>query len=136
MTTEPSPADATISARALAGAEIMSIMLSCLIAEWVFLSFFSRHRWLIFIPLLLAVSFMVLSHAAYKEMPRDLGFRLDNFLAAARLLIGPTLIAVLIIFLVGWYLTGPPSLPRLLRPRLLLVPCWAFFQQSFLQGCF
>lgn len=134
MNDQRTQADATVSARALAVAEISSIVVSCLIAEWVFLSFFSRHRWLVIIPLVLAVSFMLLSHGAYKEDTRDLGFRFDNFFPALRLLIWPTLIAVAIIFLVGWYLTGPPSLPRLLRPRLLLVPAWALFQQYALQG--
>lgn len=124
----------TVGARTLAIAEIISIALSCLIAEWVFLSFLSRHRWLVIIPLLLAVSFMLLSHTAYKESLHDLGFRFDNFLSGLRLLLLPTLIAVAIIFLVGWYLTGPPSLPRLLRTRLLLVPAWALFQQYALQG--
>jgi len=126
--------DPAIGARTLAIAEIISVALSCLIAEWVFLSFLSQYRWLVIVPLLLAVSFMVLSHTAYKESLHDLGFRSDNFLSALRLLVVPTLIAVAIIFLVGWYLTGPPSVPRLLRPRLLFLPAWALFQQYALQG--
>ena len=126
--------DPTTTSRTLALAEIVSVALSCLIAEWVFLSFLSRYRWLVIVPLLLAVAFMVLSHRAYRESARDLGFRSDNLVRALRLLIWPTLIAVIIIFVVGWYLTGPPSLPRLLRPRLLVVPAWALFQQYALQG--
>src|SRR6476620_4649016 len=110
--------DPTMSSRTLVLGEIVSVALSCLIAEWVFLAFFGSYRWLVIVPLLLAVGFMVLSHSAYRESARDLGFRLDKLLPALRLLIWPTLIAVAIIFLVGWYLTGPPSLPRLLRPRL------------------
>lgn len=126
--------DPTTTSRTLALAEIVSVALSCLIAEWVFLSFLSRYRWLVIVPLLLAVAFMVLSHRAYRESARDLGFRSDNLVRALRLLIWPTLIAIIIIFVVGWYLTGPPSLPRLLRPRLLVVPAWALFQQYALQG--
>jgi len=125
---------ATTTSRTLALAEIVSVALSCLIAEWVFLSFLSRYRWLVIVPLLLAVAFMVLSQSAYGESVRDLGFRSDNLVQTLRLLIWPTLIAVIIIFVVGWYLTGPPSLPRLLRPRLLVVPAWALFQQYALQG--
>jgi len=125
---------ATTTSRTLALAEIVSVALSCLIAEWVFLSFLSRYRWLVIVPLLLAVAFMVLSQSAYGESARDLGFRSDNLVQTLRLLIWPTLIAVIIIFVVGWYLTGPPSLPRLLRPRLLVVPAWALFQQYALQG--
>ena len=134
MSDKQPQSDPAIGARTLAIAEIISVALSCLIAEWVFLSFLSRYRWLVIVPLLLAVSFMVLSHKAYKESLHDLGFRSDNFLSALRLLVVPTLIAVAIIFLVGWYLTGPPSVPRLLRPRLLLLPAWALFQQYALQG--
>jgi membrane protease YdiL (CAAX protease family) len=134
MSDKQPQSDPTVSARTLAIAEIISVALSCLIAEWVFLSFLGQDRWLVIIPLLLAVSFMVLSHKAYKESLQDLGFRSDNFLSALRLLVVPTLIAVAIIFLVGWYLTGPPSLPRVLRPRLLLGPAWALFQQYALQG--
>jgi len=126
--------DPTTTSRTLALAEIVSVALSCLIAEWVFLSFLSRYRWLVIVPLLLAVTFMVLSHRAYRESARDLGFRSDNLVRTLRLLIWPTLIAIIIIFVVGWYLTGPPSLPRLLRPRLLVVPAWALFQQYALQG--
>jgi membrane protease YdiL (CAAX protease family) len=124
----------TTTSRTLALAEIVSVALSCLIAEWVFLSFLSGYRWLVIVPLLLAVAFMVLSHRAYRESARDLGFRSDNLVRTLRLLIWPTLIAVTIIFVVGWSLTGPPSLPRLLRPRLLIVPAWALFQQYALQG--
>jgi len=126
--------DPTTTSRTLALAEIVSVALSCLIAEWVFLSFLSRYRWLVIVPLLLAVTFMVLSHRAYRESARDLGFRSDNLVRTLRLLIWPTLIAIIIIFVVGWYLTGRPSLPRLLRPRLLVVPAWALFQQYALQG--
>ena len=109
-------------------------MLSCLIAEWVFLAFLSRHRWLVIVPLVLAICFMLISHRAYGESARELGFRFDNLLPTLKLVLLPTLIAVAVIFVIGWYLTGPPSLPRLLRPRLLFVPAWALFQQYALQG--
>lgn len=123
-----------ITARALAFWEIVSVTISCLIAEWVVLSLLSRHRWMVMVPAILAVAFMFLSHQAYRENPRSLGFRVDNFMAAARLVFWPTLIAVVVIFLIGWLLSGPPSAARLLRPRLLLLPLWALFQQYALQG--
>jgi hypothetical protein len=124
----------SVSPKALALAEIVSVTVSCLIAEWVFLSFFMMDRWLVVIPFLLAVGFMFLSHRAYLESGRELGFRFDNFVAALRLLILPTTIAVILILLVGWYLSGLPAMPRVFRPRLLLVPGWALFQQFALQG--
>lgn len=126
--------DPITTSRTLAIAEIVSVALSCLIAEWVFLSFLSRYRWWVIVPLLLAIIFMVLSHSAYRESARDLGFRLDNLVPTLRLLIWPTLVAAIIILAVGWYLTGPPSVARLVRPRLLVVPAWALFQQYALQA--
>ena len=120
--------------RALALWEIVSIAISCLIAEWVVLSFLSRYRWLVAVPVVIAIVFMVLSHRAYGETPRNLGFRTDNLLPALRLLVWPTVITVALIFIVGWFLAGPPSSDRLLRPRLLLLPLWALFQQYALQG--
>jgi len=123
-----------ISAKALALAEILSIIVSCLIAEWVFLSFFSLHRWLVIIPLTVALLFMVLSHLAYNESAYALGFRFDNFWSALRLLFWPTILAVVVILIIGWLLVGPPAVSRLLRPRLLLLPAWALLQQYALQG--
>src|SRR6185295_13685699 len=64
------------------------------------------------------------------ESPHELGFRVDNFLPAAKLLILPTLVAMaLIIFVSGFNLAD-----RSLRWRFLLVPFWALFQQYVLQG--
>jgi membrane protease YdiL (CAAX protease family) len=122
------------SPRALAFWEILSVTFSCLIAEWVVLSFLSLHRWLVIVPALLALGFMILSHKAYRESLHTLGFRLDNLIAALRLLFWPTLIALFMIFIVGWILAGPPTPSRLLRPRLLLLPFWALFQQYALHG--
>lgn len=98
------------------------------------LSFLSLHRWLVIVPAMLAVTLMILSHQAYRESRKTLGFRLDNLLAAFRQVLWPTLIALIVIFVVGWFLAGPPSPARLLRPRLLLLPFWALFQQYALQG--
>jgi len=71
---------------------------------------------------------MIFSHRIYEETPNDLGFRLDNFFAAAKLLILPTIVAIaLIIFVSGFNFSG-------LRWRFLLVPFWALFQQYALQG--
>lgn len=123
-----------IRAKALALSEIISVVVSCLIAEWVILSFLSLYRWFVIVPVALAVGFMLLSHRAYDEHPRELGFRFDNFMPAARLLFWPTLIAVAIVLILGWYLIGAPAISRVLRPRLLLVPAWALMQQYALQA--
>jgi membrane protease YdiL (CAAX protease family) len=57
-----------------------------------------------------------------------LGFRFDNFLAAVKLLLLPTIVVIaLIIFVSGFNFSE-------LRWRFLLVPFWALFQQYVLQG--
>jgi membrane protease YdiL (CAAX protease family) len=75
---------------------------------------------------------MIFSHQIYGETLHDIGFRLDNFLTAAKLLVLPTLIAMALIIFVSW-LSNDFS-PRPLRSRFLLVPLWALFQQYALQG--
>ena len=121
-----------ISERAVAAWEIVSVLVSCLIAEWVVLAFVGENKIVFAIPVALALSLMFFSHRIYGESARDLGFRSDNFLAASKLLIVPTLIAVVAIILVS-----DRYQPRdLLRWRFLLVPLWALFQQYALQGYF
>jgi fatty acid desaturase len=73
---------------------------------------------------------MIFSHRAYGETLRDIGFRTDNFVAAAKLLALPTIIAIALIVVVS----GFSSLDRPIRWRFLLVPLWALFQQYALQG--
>ncbi len=79
-----------IGQRTLAFWEIASVLTSCLIAEWVVLSFFGRNRTLVILPVLLALILMIVSHRTYDEDLRELGFRVDNFFAAMRLLVLPT----------------------------------------------
>ena len=108
--------------------EIVSVLISCLIAEWVVLAFAGTNKVVLAIPIALALALMIFSHRVYEESPHDLGFRLDNFVAAAKLLLLPTIVAIaLIIFVSGFNFSG-------LRWRFLLVPFWALFQQYALQG--
>ena len=123
-----------IEQRTLALWEITSIIISCLIAEWVVLSFFGRNRALVAIPVLLALIPMLVSHRTYDEDPRELGFRLDNFLAAMRLLVLPTLAVLAVIVAVAWFMPRSHFVMRPLGPRFLLTPLWALFQQYALQG--
>ncbi len=71
-----------IGQRTLAFWEIASVLTSCLIAEWVVLSFFGRNRTLVILPVLLALILMIVSHRTYDEDLRELGFRVDNFAPA------------------------------------------------------
>ena len=119
-----------ISERTLAIWEIVSVVVSCLIAEWVVLAFVGRSKLVLAVPIGLALTLMIFSHRAYGESARDVGFRWDNFVAAVKLLLLPTLAAIVVVVLVSRSLS--PRDPG--RWRFLLVPLWALFQQYVLQG--
>ena len=119
-----------ISTSTLALWEIVSVVVSCLIAEWVVLAFLGTNKFALAIPIALALTLMIFSHRAYGETLRDIGFRTDNFLAAVKLLLLPTVIAIALIVVIS----GCSSLDRPIRWRFLLVPLWALFQQYALQG--
>jgi membrane protease YdiL (CAAX protease family) len=108
--------------------EIVSVLISCLIAEWVVLAFIGTNKIALAIPVALALALMISSHRIYGETLHDLGFRFDNFLAAVKLLIIPTIVILALIV----FLSGLPGRP--FAWRFLLVPFWALFQQYALQG--
>ena len=113
--------------------EIASVITSALIAEWVVLAFVGSSKVIMAIPLVLAVGLMITSHREHGESLRDLGFRADNFLAACRLLLPPTVVAVGAIVLMAWWMNQ--ALPRdLFRVRFILLPLWALVQQYALNG--
>ena len=120
----------TLKPSTLALWEIVSVVVSCLIAEWVMLGFVGNNKFALAIPIMLALTLMIFSHRAYGETLRDIGFRTDNFVAAAKLLLLPTVIAIALIVVVA----GFSGVERLFRWRFLLVPFWALFQQYALQG--
>jgi membrane protease YdiL (CAAX protease family) len=125
--------EADITGKTLALWEIASVVVSCLIAEWVILGFIGRSIALA-VPVTLALLVMIFSHRVYGETPSELGFRGDNFLAAAKLLLLPTIVAIVLIILVSGLISGDYFAARPLRWRFLVVPFWALFQQYALQG--
>ena len=119
---------------ALALWEMVSVIVSCLIAEWVILGVVGPRSAALAIPITLALVLMIFSHRVYGETLRDLGFRTDNFIAAAKHLILPTVISIALIIFISW-ISSSDFGQRPLRWRLLLlVPFWALFQQYALQG--
>ena len=123
--------DNQVSARTLALWEIVSVVASCLIAEWVVLAFVGRTKLVLAIPIGLALLLMIFSHRAYGETWREIGFRWDNFFRAEQLIFWPTTAAIIILALSSyshWSNRDP------FRWRFLLVPVWALFQQYVLQG--
>ena len=119
--------------RALAAWEILSIITSCLIAEWVAVSFVGASKLITGIPVLLALGLMVFSHRERGETLRDIGFRTDNFFASCRLLLPPTAAAVLVIVALGWFMNHSLFASHF-RARYISLPLWALFQQYVLNG--
>lgn len=124
------PNENTLKPSTLALWEIVSVVVSCLIAEWVVLAFLGSNKFFLAIPVAFALTLMIFSHRAYGETPSDIGFRTDNFVAASKLLLLPTLIAIVLIVVVS----GFANVDRPFSWRFLLVPFWALFQQYALQG--
>jgi membrane protease YdiL (CAAX protease family) len=125
--------------RSLAFWEIVSVTSSALIAVWAVLAL-AGSRLLLAVPIILAFSFIFLSHRIRKESARELGLRMDNFLEAARLLALPMLAGAALMVIVGW-LSGSLrfAMPRN-RWAILWLPfvgiAWGFVQQYVLQAFF
>ena len=113
--------------------EIVSVVSSFLIAEWVVLAFVGSSKLILAVPIALALALMLISHRERGETIRDIGFRLDNFLSAARSLLLPTVGAVLVIGAVAWVL-NQSLISAPWRNRFLLLPVWALVQQYALNG--
>jgi len=128
----------TAEDRSLAAWEIVAASTSALAAEWVVGTLAGRGRLLLLIPVLTAVALMLLSHRAHGESARAVGWRLDNFWEAARLLLPPMLVVSALLVGLGWY-AGTLDLRRweggqtiMGVPSLSLV--WGPLQQYALQG--
>ena len=89
--------------RSLAIWEIVSVITSCLIAEWVITAVAGTSSVLMIVPIVFAFGLMFWSHRVRGESLRDIGFRLDNFGKAARLLILPMVLAGVILLGVGYF---------------------------------
>src|SRR5215211_3423266 len=128
----------TAEERALAAWEIVAASTSALAAEWVVGTLAGRGRLLMLIPVTTAVALMLVSHRARGESAREVGWRLDNFWQAARLLWPTMAVASSLLICLGWY-WGTLDLRRweggqsiLGVPFLSLV--WGPLQQYALQG--
>jgi membrane protease YdiL (CAAX protease family) len=123
-----------IGERALALWEIASVSSSFLIAAWIILPFVGNSKLVGVVPVGLAFVLMWLSHRARLETARDVGWRLDNFFEAARLLVLPMLAAAIVIIIVGWLGKSLRFDWTLFWRRLLWLPVWGFMQEYVMQG--
>jgi hypothetical protein len=113
--------------------EIISVITSCLIAEWIVMAFAGSSKVVGAIPVGLALAFMIISHRERGESAHDNGFRIDNFWPAARVLLWPTIIGVLSILMLSWWIRGHEFTLAPLRLRYVSLPLWALFQQYALR---
>ncbi|HYN85932.1 MAG TPA: CPBP family glutamic-type intramembrane protease [Pyrinomonadaceae bacterium] len=124
--------------RALAAWEVASVAVSTLVGEWLVFSLGGGSNALLAFPVALVFAFMFLSHRARGESLRDLGFRLDNFTTAARLLVVPTLVMCALCLAVGLYFRSFDFLKWYGGQSILGVPAlglaWGLVQQYALQG--
>jgi len=127
------------SDRALAAWEIASLVSSALIAEWILSAAAGRTRLIVTIPLGLAFVLVITSHFLRRENLRDLGFRFDNFLRAAKLLALPMIVVAALCVGLGLIFGTRPDLLRWHPERpivgqLVLGFAWGFVQQYVLQS--
>ena len=113
--------------------EIVSVVSSFLIAEWVVLAFVGSSKLILAVPIALALALMLTSHLERGETLHEIGFRWDNFITAALSLLLPTVGAVLLVVAVGWLL-NQSFISAPWRNRFLLLPLWALVQQYALNG--
>jgi hypothetical protein len=114
--------------------EITSVIISCLIAEWIVAAFANYSKIIGAIPVAFAFALIIFSHHEREETAADIGFRFDNFWPAVKLLFWPTILVVIAILSVGWWLRGNEFRLAPLRLRFIGLPLWALFQQYALQG--
>lgn len=113
--------------------EIASVVTSGLIAQWVVLAFVGGAKVILAIPVGLAIAFVIFSQIERRERLKDIGLRLDNFLATCWMLLLPTIAAVLLITAFSW-LVNYAVFTAPWRNRFLTLPLWALFQQFVLNG--
>lgn len=127
------------SDRALAAWEMASLVSSALIAEWILSAAAGRTRLIVGIPLVFAFVLVVSSHFLRRESLRDLGFRFDNFLRAAKLLALPMVVVAVLCVGLGLIFGTKLDLLRWHPERPILGQLglgfgWGFVQQYVLQS--
>ncbi|MBZ5500217.1 MAG: CPBP family intramembrane metalloprotease [Acidobacteriia bacterium] len=114
-------------------------VLACVLAgEWVIPPRLMKDFRVRSIPVALVLIGGFISHWQRSERPSELGFRLDNFLRALRLLVTPMLIAFCMLLMTGWA-AGSINIAIALDPQRFLrraapLFLWGLQQQYALQA--
>jgi len=125
-------------ARSVALWEIVSVIVSVIIVEWAVLPLAGRDFRVGAVPVMLVFALMLYSHRVRGETKRELGWRIDNFRQAARLLFIPTFVAAILLFVTGWFLRSSGYGEPRSRSWSLWLPLfgvlWGLMQQYALQA--
>ncbi len=131
-------ATATAEDARLAKWEIVSLIVSIIIAEWLVFSIGGGSNLLVGVVVTITFAFIFLSHHIRREPPRELGFRLDNFVECARLLALPMLVFTLVCLALGWFTSSIDFARWRGGHSLLILPAlgimWGLLQQYVLQS--
>jgi membrane protease YdiL (CAAX protease family) len=120
--------------RLLAAWEIASVTATFLIAEWVVLPFAANSKLVFAILIVLALGLMLLSHHARGETARVIGWRVDNFFHAVKLLLIPTIIIAALFVGLGLLMKSLRFDRAQVIEWSLTLPLWGLAQQYVLQG--
>jgi membrane protease YdiL (CAAX protease family) len=120
--------------KAVAAWEIASVTSSFLLAAWLVPALSMGRTTLSLLPLSMGFALMFLSHRWRRESPQTLGFRIDNFLPAIRLVAAPTILAVCFFTMYGFYMGTIRTQRSNLVTWLVTASIWALIQQYVLQG--
>ena len=124
--------------KALAFWEIVSVITSCLIGEWVIFSIGDGSSLAFAVLVIIVLAFMFRSHQLRGESLRDIGLRIDNFMSAVKLLIVPMVVVSAVLIAIG-YASGSLDFFRWRGGQSILgVPAlgilWGLMQQYALQA--
>lgn len=126
-------AESHISLRTASLFEVLSVIVTVLIAVWIVVPLYPGNRLLIGLVAAGGLGLMIHSHRVRGEGVRELGFTSEHFWSAVRLLAAPTIGAMLLLFWIGYQYDGLRIDDNIWRKALFL-PLWGTLQQYILQG--